>query len=178
MQIDELYLNIGRVVVKDYSKSDQPTPSVHEIHLKNKIFKNITSPQQLVTIVLFQALGPAGIKSAGIYAAASVLGVAFLPAGVAGVLLGNDSATAEYKKSSDTVYKIVKDVLNGLGAKIAQDNKEAGIIKADAEGHSLTIKIEKGENNKTKLDISARKMMIPKPEYAGGVLYKISEKLK
>jgi len=99
MQFDVVKLNLGKVIVKDYRKGEPPTILAYNIGIDDKEYKNITSAQEFVTLVMIQAMGPAAIKGAGIYAAATVLGVAFLPAGVAGVLLGTDSGIEEINVS-------------------------------------------------------------------------------
>ena len=82
IQLDVMKLNLGKVVFKDYSKGEPPAVSAYNIHVKDKTFKNINSVQKLVTVVLVEAMGPTAIRSAGIYAAATVLGVGFCRRGL------------------------------------------------------------------------------------------------
>jgi hypothetical protein len=177
LHIDTLSLNIGKVVVKDYSQGGEPTVQAYDVGIKNKVYKDINSPEQLATLVMLEAMGPTAIKSAGLTAAASVLGVAFLPAGVAGVLMGKDSSTADFSASPDQVYAAALDVAKKMG-QVSKEDQAAGFIKFAVDGANVTIEIKPQPENKTSVDVSARKMMLPKPEIAGGVLYNISEKLK
>jgi len=48
----------------------------------------------------------AGIKGAGIYGVATILGLGFLPAGVAGVLVGEDTSQAEFNIGYDKVSSL------------------------------------------------------------------------
>lgn len=66
MQIDVLTLDIGRVVYKDYTSGPQPSVKVHEINLKRQ-YTNITSPAQLVALIVSEPLKQAGIKGLQIY---------------------------------------------------------------------------------------------------------------
>lgn len=176
MQIDELRLNVERIVMIDYSKGEKPIITAHEIALKDKVFKNIKSPAQLATLVMVQAMGPAGIKGAAIYSAATVLGAAFLPAGVVGVLAGNDSSTAEYAIGYDRVYDASLSIVNEIGELISED-RASGVIKAKVYDADVTLKLKKTPERKIKVTISARKMMLPKPEISGGIQYQIEEKI-
>ena len=176
MQIDELRLNVERVIHKDYSQGDKPVILAYEVALKDKVFKNITSPEQLAALVMVQAMGPAAIKGAKIYGAATVLGAAFLPAGVVGVLVGKDSSTAEYKIDYDELYDVSLSVINEVG-ELKSDDRVGGVIKAKVNGSDIAIKLRKTPEQKIQMTISARKLMLPKPEVAGGLQYRISERM-
>lgn len=176
LQIDTLTLSIGSVLVKDYSKGTEPTIEAYEVGIKDKTYKNITSVQQFMVLVLTEAMKPTAIRSAGIYGAATILGVAFLPAGVAGILTAKDSSQFDFKVSFDKAYSVSLDVLKQMGTIKSQD-KTAGVIKGKIEQSDVAIKIEKKERV-TQVTVSARKFMLPQAQVAGGVMYKISEKLK
>ncbi|MCK5178198.1 MAG: AsmA family protein [Candidatus Omnitrophica bacterium] len=176
MRIDELRLNVERVIMKDYSLGEKPVILVYEIALKDKVFKNIKSPEQLATLVMVQAMGPAGIKGAAIYGAATLLGAAFLPAGVVGILIGKDSSTAEYRTDYDELYDVSMSVINEAGT-LKSEDRAKGVIKAKVDGADVTIKLEKTQEQKVQVTISARKLMLPKPEIAGGVQYQIEKEI-
>lgn len=176
MQIDELVLSIGNVVFKDYSAGEQPTVQTYNVNIKDKVYKDISSPQQLVTLIMVEAMKPTAIKGAAIYGVASVLGVAFLPAGIAATFAGNDTQEGVYNVAIDRVFSVALETAKQMG-KVSQENKAQGIIKAEVNGASTTIKVMKADKG-TKVSISARKYLIPQPQVAGGVLYQISEKLK
>ncbi len=175
MAIDTAVLDLGQVIVKDYTKNP-PTVQAHDIGIHNKTFKNIKSAQQFAALILVQGMGPTALKSAAIYGAATVLGVAFLPAGVAGVLLSKDGSSKEYRADINRVYKELIEIINKSG-QVESQNKEAGLIKAKIEGAGVTIQISV-QGSSTEVKISARKMLLPKPEIAEGLLYQLSQKIK
>jgi hypothetical protein len=179
IQIDEMRLNLGKVIFIDYSKSpDNPVVQAYDLHLENKVFKDIGSVNELVTTIMMQALGPTAIRSAGMYAAATVLGVGFLPAGVAGVLLADDDSGKQFKFSVDKVYATALGLVKEIG-ELKNENKAKGIINAKVSGVDVIIAVTKTETGKgASVNITARKMMIPKPEIAAGVLHQLEEKLK
>jgi hypothetical protein len=43
---------------------------------------------------------------------------------------------------------------------------------------NVTVRIDEGLSGRTKVSVSARKLLIPKPDVANGILDKLSEKLK
>jgi len=176
MKIDVMKLNIGQVIYKDYSKGEPPVVQVYDVALKDKTFKNITSPEQLATLVMMEAMGPTAIKSAKMYAAATILGVGFLPAGVAGLFIGKDDATADFKMSVDRVYDASLKLVQTLG-ELKSDDRSKGTIQAKVNGNDVTILIAKGDHG-TKVIVSARKMMMPRAEAAGGILRQLTEALK
>ncbi len=55
IQIDKLKLKIGKVVYKDYSKGGTPSVQDFEVGI-DKQFENITDPNQLVSLIVNQAL--------------------------------------------------------------------------------------------------------------------------
>lgn len=57
LRLDELRVNMGEIVRLDYSKSDTPKESVMDIGLKNRVYRNITSPQQLAAVILLDMTG-------------------------------------------------------------------------------------------------------------------------
>lgn len=177
MQMDVVKLNIDHIVYKDFSQSEQGQILVYDVNLKDKIFKNITSPQQLAILIMVQAMGPTAIKSAAVYGAATVLGVAFLPAGVAGILIGKDSAVETWSESTDRIYRTSLEVINKIG-KLKDENKDKGVINSTAYGADVQIVLKKSDNGKTQMTVTARKTMMPKPEIAAGVLYQIEERLR
>ena len=177
LKIDVMKLNVDRVVFKDLSKGPEPLIQVFDVGLKDKTFKDISSVQQMVTLILVQAMGHTAIRSAQIYAAATVLGVGFLPAGIVGILTGQDHSSVEYNKSFDRVYQTTVSLLQNIGL-IKNEDKAMGTIKATVQGCDLNVKIETTYEHKTKVTVSARQLMIPKEEVAAGILYQITDKLK
>ncbi len=87
LRIDVATLDLGKVIVQDYSKGEEPKTVTYDIGIHNKTFKNITSAQQLAALVMVQSLGATTLKNAAIYGAASLRDVARLPMGVAEAVL-------------------------------------------------------------------------------------------
>lgn len=177
LKIDVLRLNVNRVIYKDYSQGTEPFIQVFDVGLKNKTYKDIDSAQQLVALVLVEAMKPTAIKGAKIYGISALLGAGFLPAGIAGMLIGEDSGQQEFAVGYDQAYRAALEVLKGKGS-IKSENKDEGIIKADVRGHDVTARLTKLGQNKTEVVIAARQFFIPKPAMAQGILYELQERLK
>ncbi|MCM8763097.1 MAG: hypothetical protein NC936_05775 [Candidatus Omnitrophica bacterium] len=176
LQIDELNLKIGRIVSRDYNVEKPPLIEVYDINL-NKSYKNITSAEQLVALILVSSLQAAGIKGAAIYGAATLAGVAALPVGLGVVLLGKDYAQQDFRVSWDKLFKVSKDILMKRG-KVSREDINAGLIDAEVDGASVTVRLKAISGHLTQITISARKYLLPKPEIASGILYQITERLK
>jgi len=174
MQLDEVNLNLGQVVVKDYSVDGPVEVLAYDIGIKNKTYRDINSPQALATIVLTQAMAPTALRSAALYAAATALGVAFLPAGVAGVMLGKDSAEDVFDLPASKVYDQAFTFLSEMG-EITVRQPNAGILKGNVRGAEITLSVTDLGQGQTKVIITARKMLLPKAEIAQGLLYQLSE---
>lgn len=174
-RIDIAHLAMGKLVYKDYSGGAEPDVRVYEINLK-KTYKNITSPQQLALLILTEPMKTAGIKGAAIYGLSVLSGAALLPVAAGVTLAGKDSALAEFKETPGRVYEAALKVLGMMG-KVTRQNAQAGTIGAGIGGASVAAKIEKTGTG-TKVTVSARKYLLPKPDIAGGVLYRLTEELK
>ena len=177
LKIDVLRLNVNRVIFKDYAQGKEPLAQVFDVNLKDKTYKDIQSAQQLTALIMVEAMKPTAIKGAKIYGVATILGAGFLPAGIAGTLLGKDSGKVEFSVFFDRAYQVALDVL-GKNGTIVSMNKPEGEIKADVNGHNVTAKVTKLDQGKTEIVIAARKYLIPQPEVAQGILYQIQEKFK
>ncbi|MDP2652894.1 MAG: hypothetical protein Q8Q08_02560 [Candidatus Omnitrophota bacterium] len=178
MQIDVLKLNVEKVVFKDYSKGDPPFVKAYDVPLKNKTFRNIKGLPQMITLVLVQAMGPTAIKSAGLYGAAAWLGVGFLPAGVLGVIVAKDNATAEYEGISlKTVFDVCLKAISDAGS-IKRSDPASGFIQGKFQGCDVKVRIQKAESRRVHLQITARKFLLAKPEIASGLLYQINQQLQ
>ncbi len=62
MRIDHLKLNVDRVTFRDEMKDGQIKESNHGVGLHQKTFSNITSPQQLVALIMFESSGLGSLK--------------------------------------------------------------------------------------------------------------------
>lgn len=176
LKIDHLKLNIGRLVMKDYSAAEEPIISVFEINI-DKDYKNITSVQQLAVLILSEPMKAAGIKGAAIYGVAMVAGVAILPVAVAATFVGKDSAQAELDATFEQACKATEHVLDSSG-RLTRKNGKTGCVGGDVRGASIGVKLDRISQTKTSITVSARKFMLPRPEIASGIIYKIKEELK
>ena len=65
MQLDLVSLNIGTIYVEDFtSGKEKPRLTVLKLNIHNSEYKNVTSPVELGSLVMFQALTPAGLNGA------------------------------------------------------------------------------------------------------------------
>jgi hypothetical protein len=176
LEIDLLKLKIGKLVMKDYSVPGVPAVNVTDINI-DKTYKDITSIQQLVVLILSEPMKSAGIKGAGIYGVAMFTGVGIVPVAIASAFVGKDSVQQSYDASFDKVYEISLAVLRQMG-KVNSEDKQGGTITAIVKKATVNLKLKKLTDNKTEVTISAKKYMLPEPSIAGGVLYEITEKLK
>jgi len=177
MVINELHLNLGRVVVKDYSKAEKPVILAYDIGVKDRVHKNINGSSHLALLVMLDAMGPTGLKGAAIYSAASLVGAGFLPAGIAAAFIGSDKSVSEYRvgtgRSFDEALKLIQNI-----GEIIEENKEAYSIKAKVYDSDVTMEFKKGKKGGTEITIKARKFMLPKAEVAAGIMYQLEEILK
>lgn len=176
MQMDLVQLNIGRVVSKDYSVSGAPAIKVYEIGVK-KTYKNINSAQQLSALILAEPLKAAGIQGLSVYGASALTGVAALPVAAAFTLAGKDYEQAEYSASWDKAYEAGLAALKESG-RIMGEDRASGVISAEVGGARVALKVRRLSGQKTQITVSARKYMLPRPEVASGIMYRISDKLK
>lgn len=176
-RIDYLFLNIGQVVYKDFSQGAKPVVQVYEVNIKNKQYRNLTSAQQFVALVLVESLQHTAIKGAKIYGLAALTGAAVLPVGIASMLISSDSAAADFNVNYDEAFAVSAEVFKQMGA-LQSENKTAGMLGGAVGDCDTKVKIEKIKDNTVKITVSARKFMLPKREIAAGVLYEITRKLE
>jgi len=175
MQIDLLTLELGKVVMKDYTRGTEPKVTVYDLNIK-KTYKNITSAEQLAALIMIEPMKSAGITGAAIYGAAAVAGVGLLPAVAVVTLAGKDSSQQEFNSRPERVYAESLNLVNAIG-KVKSEDKAGGLIKASVQGTDMTITVEK-KDRKTLVTVAARRYMIPKPKEASGFLFRLAERLK
>lgn len=177
LQIDTLKVNVGQVIYKDYSKANgAPHILVYDVDLKNKTFTNINGLGQLITVVLTHTIAPTAIRSAGLSIAAALLGVSFLPAGILGVIVAKDSASATLEVNADKAFATTLKLLNELG-EIKKEDASLHTISATINGCDIKVKVEKISRKETKITITARKFFLAQPAVAAGILYQIKNRL-
>ncbi len=93
MLIDELTLSLGNVNYLD-EKQDHPKPRVYEVHAKNRVYKNVHSPDQVKSIAMNLILRA-------------------LPANILNLL--PETITEGVKGITDTIEEGAKSILNIFG---------------------------------------------------------------
>lgn len=179
-QIDEMTLTIDKVIYKKYGQDDKPVIKAYDIGIKDKKYENITSPEQLASKIIGTVLTPmaskAGLKSTAMYGIAAATGVGMIPLTAGSILFGKNHALTELDQDLQTVYKTCVTTLREVG-KVSKENEENWIIKGKASGCNISIKLTKTKDGKTEAKVSARKLMLPKPKIAGGILHEITQNL-
>lgn len=176
IQIDLMNLAIGRIVSKDYSVAGEPVVKVYDVNLK-KSYKNITSVQQLVTLIIFEPLKAAGMQGLKVYGISALTGVAVLPVTAALTFTGKDYVQTSFRLTMDRVYVAGLELLKQMGV-VKRENKVEGIINAQVNGANVTFKLKKVNSTTTEVIVSARKLGLPKRGIASEIIYKLTEKLK
>ena len=175
-RIDTLKLNLGRVVSKDYSGGGAPSIKVMELNI-DRAYKNITSAQQLIGLIIVESMKSAAIRGAKIYGAAGLAGVAFLPAGLAAALTSGDSASDTFSVGPEAAYRAGLKLLAAQGT-IKKENPQKRTINAKVEGVNVAMKVIESKDGRAKVTISARKFFIPKKHVADTLLYELADKLR
>jgi hypothetical protein len=104
-------------------------------------------------------------------------GVGFLPAIAALTLTGKDFARQTFDVSFERAYQAGLKAMQDSG-KVKKKDKAAGEITATVNGADVVLKLNKVSETSTEVTISARKFLLPQPEVASGVLYRMSQELK
>lgn len=182
LETEKLILTVDYVIYKDCSGGGKAKVSTFAIDLKDAVYQNFPSLEDVAAKVFSEALRRTTIKGATILGAgvltAPIGGWAvIIPAEVVKMLSGKDSYQATVLAPYEQAYQACFDETERLGRR-TYENKETGIIKADIDEASVTIKVVRRQDNKTDITVSAREFFFPSPNKAGGVLYEIAEKLQ
>ena len=177
MKIDILTLSLGRVIYVDFRRAEKPSIEAFNIGIKGRAYKNITGAEQLITLILVESLKSTTIRSAQIYGAASIIGASMLPVGLGYLLTRSDTAGENFRGGFDRGYDSSERALKYLG-EVTKENKSRGAIEGRIGLTEVSVRITKLNPLKTKVMVSARKLLIPEPRIAGGLLYRIGEELK
>ncbi|MBM3244172.1 MAG: hypothetical protein FJZ15_00045 [Candidatus Omnitrophica bacterium] len=176
MQIDELKLNIGWVIYKELKPKDKIIIDGYDLGIKDRVYKNLTSAEQLISLILVESLKHTAIKSAGIYGVASFTGVAFAPVAAAFIFTSKDYTEMKFYSSSDKVFDAALSAIKTLG-EVSNADKKTGIITGKIRDADIKLELKKG-NGKTDVKATARKLLFPSPQISGGLIYEISQILK
>jgi len=176
MQIDIVNLEMGRVISKDYSVAGQPVVKVYDINL-SKTYKNITSAQQLAALIISEPLKAAGIQGLQVYGVSMLAGVAALPVMAAFTFAAKDHAQETFGITVERAYEAGLRAIK-IAGKVKGENRDSGVINAEVDGASVTLRMKKLTERSTQVTISARKFGFPQAEIASGVMYRLKEQLK
>jgi hypothetical protein len=97
---------------------------------------------------------------------------------VAGYSLSSDSAIGEIKCDYRSLWDVSVDKLESMKAEISISNESKGLIKAKVQGYDVTVKIDELSPKMQKLKISARRHLLPKPQFAQKIFMKIAEDIR
>ncbi len=180
-RIDEMTLTIDKVIYKKYGKDDKPVIKAYDIGIRDKKYENITSPEQLASKIITTVLKPmalkAGLKSTAMYSIAAATGVGMIPLTTGSILFGKDHAVVELDQDIQAVYETCITTIREVG-EVGKEDREHWVIKGKASGCSIKIKLKKTEHGKIEAKVTARKLLLPKPKIAGGILHEITQNLK
>ncbi|MBU2102313.1 MAG: DUF3568 family protein [Candidatus Omnitrophota bacterium] len=97
---------------------------------------------------------------------------------VTGYSLSNDAAIGNLSVQYDRLWKRCELTLEKMQATILEAKQSKGLIKARMSDNDVTIRIDTIDNANQRLRVSARRFMMPKPQFAQKVFFKITENLK
>ena len=97
---------------------------------------------------------------------------------VAGYSLSSDSAIGDVKCDYRSLWDVSVDKLQSMQAEITVSNESKGLIKAKVSGYNVVVKVDEITPKMQKLKISARRHLLPKPQFAQKIFMKIVEDLK
>jgi hypothetical protein len=176
IKMDLVQLKVGRVVDKDESVAGPPAVKVYEVGLKTT-YRNVTSLEQLAALILAEPLKTAGIRGLSQYGVSLLTGIGAVPVAAAFILAGKDYALAEFNADWGKAFDVSLNILKESG-EIKSKDQQTGVIDTEIRGYHVVLKLHKLSWFKTQITISARKYMLPQPEMAAGIMYRISERLK
>lgn len=171
--LDKVRLTMKRVVFKDLT-GDKPKVTARYLKIQDLELNGIANTTQLTTIVLGQTLQVMAIKSALLYGAVAATGVGLIPAAAAMVLTGNANDEGVFDVNYARALNAIRRTIKILGTLNSENIKE-GRFNASIDDSNTDIQIIKTDQGRIQISVSSRKMLIPTPTVAAGVLYTIEE---
>jgi hypothetical protein len=175
--IDTLELNVGKVIMEDYTHAPPVRVEAYDVGIKDQKIRNINGIPKLVTYVIVAAMKPTAIRSAGLFAAEALLGVGFLPALAIGAAIAQDDVKSDLDHSFDSVYRESLGLVQELGT-VKTADRSKGQILAKVYGCDITINIQDKGWGRSNIMIKARQFFLAKLEIANGLLYLLTQRLK
>jgi len=97
---------------------------------------------------------------------------------VGGYAVSNDSARGNVGVSYNELWSECLVVLEDEAAQISESNESKGLIKAKIDSYDVTVKIDSIVPDLQKLKVSARRNLLPKPQFAQDIFFKIVKDLE
>lgn len=97
---------------------------------------------------------------------------------VTGFAISNDSARGNVKCEYRQLWDICTEKMESMDAETLLINPSKGMIKCRVSDYSVTIRIDTLTANTQKLKISARKTLMPKPQFAQKIFLEITDEIK
>ena len=95
-----------------------------------------------------------------------------------GYALSTDSAVGNVSTEYRILWDICLDKLQTMEAEILRTDESAGLIKSRISEHDVTIKLKNINPETQRLKVSARRNLLPKPQFSQKVFFKIIEDLQ
>lgn len=108
----------------------------------------------------------AGLIGSSVLISGCALFVVGAAAGAAGYVLSEDGIDGYINYSKEEVFQAVQSSVAQHGGIIVYANSVLGMLKARVEGADVDVKIEAVTSQKSKLQITARKNVIPQVDLA------------
>ena len=96
---------------------------------------------------------------------------------VTGYALSSDSAMGSVKTTYRSLWDISLSELRKLEAEIVQSDESQGMIKARVSEYEVTVKIKSITPDSQRLKVAARRLLLPKPQFAQKIFFTIVEAL-
>ncbi len=176
VQIEKFGFSIGRVVYQDYTRGTPAAIKIYDLNIKETVYNNIPGVQAMIVLLLREAMSKTAIRGAVVYGLATAAGAGFWPVGVAAIIVGKDSSSGNFQVTAARAYQSSLEVIKSLGRITSQDKKSR--IEAEVEGYRVKVLITPNPDKTTQINVTARKFLIPRPNFAKNLLYRISERFK
>ncbi|MBD3425657.1 MAG: hypothetical protein GF409_00315 [Candidatus Omnitrophica bacterium] len=179
LPIDTFEFSMEKVLYTDYSREGEaPFFRVFDVQIKDRKYSDMLDVMDLLIIIFHEAVGETTIKGAAVAGLLTIGGAGLLPVGAGFLVLGKDSATAEFPDRPEDIFIKSVEIIDRLGRRTKTRKVEHHrIIRAIIEGHNVIVKIRESGGASCRMTVYARKFLIPQPHFASTVLYQISRDL-
>jgi len=96
---------------------------------------------------------------------------------VTGYALSSDSASGDIKTSYRNLWDVSLSQLHKLNAEIVQSDESQGTMKVRISDYAVTLKIRTITSDSQHLKVAARRLLLPKPQFAQKIFFTIVEAL-